>query len=126
MTRSRTALLALPAVCLIGACTSQMSYSYVGPEHRTTAGDAIDRIVAARCEVQRSCARREAADATVQYCLLDQNHSVTTNFVDNKNCRNGVLEAALDRCVARIKADGCFGEGLETGWSCRSRNLCID
>ena len=118
------------AVTAIGLACSCSDHQLTGnlPQHEppTTAAAAADRIVAARCDRKKRCAMPSMAEQTAQGCRLSEKREVDTNFTDNPNCVNGVRTHDLEHCIARINAEGCRDEDIDTAFSCRSRNLCLE
>jgi hypothetical protein len=121
------ALAALAMTSLGVSCTSSYMSAEPPPQvqPRTSASDAIDRIVATRCERARRCAAPSDALTVGEACKLQHRSEVSRNFADNRNCVNGVSEPDLEACLANIRAEGCSEEDVGTGWSCRSRQLCV-
>jgi hypothetical protein len=119
-------MLALGAAFVGANCSTYMTVTESPPAKADASSAwAVDRIVTARCERARRCASPSVAKAVADTCLFDERRDVEQNFADNKHCVNGVSSANLDHCLSNIASEGCSTEDVETGWSCRSRQICV-
>jgi hypothetical protein len=129
MLKVAAARVALGIVSICASCTADYTTAPPAPHiflARTSAQDAVNGIVAARCERARRCERQsDVADVhRAETCFVDQRYWVSRNFDSTQSCIDGVSPRRLDTCIIKIRAVGCGEEDNDTKRACRGAWLC--